>query len=78
MRSVLDVTECYQLTSTSLLSLPQQTALQELYLRKCRNVSDECLQIVIKSCHMLTHLDLSFIPSVTVRPHNYILTKILR
>lgn len=64
--SVLDVTDCYQLTSRGVQYLEKQTALTELYLANCKNITDDCLQSLFRACVNLTVVDMSYLKDVTV------------
>lgn len=64
--SVVDITDCYQITSRGAQFFSKQTALSELYLSKCKNISNDGVEAIIRNCVNLTVLDLSHVKDITV------------
>jgi hypothetical protein len=63
--SVIDVSDCYQLTSRGVQFLEKQTTLSELYLTNCKNVTDDGLQAILRGCIDLTVVDVSYLKDIT-------------
>ena len=64
--TVLDVSECRNITEEGLLKALQQCRyLVELYVARCPAVTDKCLAEMAQSCQNMKLLDISLCPGVT-------------